>query len=314
MDLIEQAARRLEELKRTGVDVRDGLAEPGAIEATIDAIVAEHGPDAPAPRAAVRNGAAAAKRVAEPAAAQSPAKTIDLARLAQHGLVTPCAPHTAIAREFRLIKRPLLEHARGKGAARPAANGSLMMVTSAMAGEGKSFCAVNLAMSIAMERDHTVLLVDADVANPAVLDVLGLPQSPGLLDVLTDAERDLSSVILRTNVEKLSVLPAGTRNEHATELLASDAMARLVHEMASRYPDRIIVFDSPPLLLTTEAPVLATHMGQIVVVVEAERTTANSVRQALAKLERCPQVTMLLNKARAAEIGSYYGYGYRQSA
>jgi receptor protein-tyrosine kinase len=228
--------------------------------------------------------------------------------------VTPCAPHTAIAREFRLIKRPLLEHARGKGAARPAANGSLMMVTSAMAGEGKSFCAVNLAMSIAMERDHTVLLVDADVANPAVLDVLGLPQSPGLLDVLTDAERDLSSVILRTNVEKLSVLPAGTRNEHATELLASDAMARLVHEMASRYPDRIIVFDSPPLLLTTEAPVLATHMGQIVVVVEAERTTANSVRQALAKLERCPQVTMLLNKARAAEIGSYYGYGYRQSA
>jgi receptor protein-tyrosine kinase len=157
-----------------------------------------------------------------------------------------------------------------------------------------------------------VLLVDADVASPSVLETLGIPPRAGLLDVLTDPTRDLSSVILRTNVDKLSVLSAGTRDERATELLASDAMTRLVHEVATRYPDRIIVFDSPPLLLTTESPVLATHMGQIIVVVEADQTPSNALRQ-LASVERCPLVLTLLNKARASDIGSYYGYGYRNA-
>jgi receptor protein-tyrosine kinase len=168
-------------------------------------------------------------------------------------------------------------------------------------------------MSIAMELDNTVLLVDADVANPSILEVLGLPQAPGLLDVLTDPTRDLSSVMLRTNVDKLSVLPAGTRHERATELLASEAMTQLVNEMASRYPDRIIVFDSPPLLLTTESTVLAAHMGQIIVVVEADRTASHTVKQALATVEKCPLVMTVLNKARASDIGAYYGYGYSRS-
>ena len=117
-------------------------------------------------------------------------------------------------------------------------------------------------------------------------------------------------MILRTNVEKLAILPAGSPHPRATELLASDVMTRLVDEMAARYPDRIIVFDSPPLLLTTESPVLATHMGQIVVVVEAERTTESTLTQALAKIENCPIVMTLLNKAPASKLGSYYGYGY----
>ena len=315
MDLIEQAARRLEELKRTGADVLDGLVDPRAAEARTDEIVAEHGPGARVaspPPAPARRAGGGAVRTAVPAG-ESLRCTIDLARLAQRGVATPDAPHTAMAREFRLIKRPVLENARGKAGVR-SPNANLVMVTSALAGEGKSFCATNLAMSIAMELDRTVLLVDADVANPVVLDMLGLPPSPGLLDVLTDPACDLSSVILRTNVDKLSVLPAGTRHDRATELLASEGMTRLVDEMASRYADRIIVFDSPPLLLTTEAPVLATHMGQIVVVVEADRTSANAVRQALAKVENCPVVLMLLNKARTAEMSSYYGYGYGQSA
>jgi protein-tyrosine kinase len=184
------------------------------------------------------------------------------------------------------------------------------MVTSAVAGEGKSFTALNLAMSMAMELDKTVLLVDADVAHPELLDILGLPPSKGMMDVLTDSKLDLSSVILRTNVEKLSVLPAGAPHLRATELLASDAMTHLVNEMAARYPDRIIVFDSPPLLLTTESPVLATHMGQIVVVVEAERTAESRLMLALSRIETCPIVMTLLNKARAPDLGLYYGYGY----
>lgn len=319
MGLIEQAAKRLEELKRTGVDMQDGLRDAGSDVEAVEAAAIE--------RANVRARAASElgisrARAPEPrrgppkgddaASPSGPRLAIDLARLAQQGLVTPDAPHTAIAREFRVIKRPILDNAHGKGGVR-AKDGNLVMVTSAMAGEGKSFCAVNLALSIAMELDNTVLLVDADVANPSVLETLGIPPRAGLLDVLTDPTRDLSSVILRTNVDKLSILPAGTRDERATELLASDAMTRLVHEMATRYPDRIIVFDSPPLLLTTESPVLATHMGQIIVVVEADQTTSNALRQALASVERCPLVMTLLNKARASDIGSYYGYGYRNA-
>jgi receptor protein-tyrosine kinase len=316
MGLIEQAAKRLEELKRTGVDLQDGLREPGA-DADADPLVFEK-PVAPAPRAPAEPRVRAPgprslpPRGEEVAARAMPKANVDLARLARTGFVTPDAPQTAIAREFRVIKRPILENVQGKSGAR-AKDGNLVMVTSAMSGEGKSFCAVNLAMSIAMEQDNTVLLVDADVANPSVLETLGLPQAPGLLDVLTDPTRDLSSVMLRTNVAKLSVLPAGTRHERATELLASDAMTRLVHEMASRYPDRIIVFDSPPLLLTTESPVLAAHMGQIVVVVEADQTTSNTVKQALATVERCPVVMTLLNKARNSDMAAYYGYGYKQA-
>jgi receptor protein-tyrosine kinase len=312
MGLIEQAAKRLEELKRTGVDLEDWLREPATgarvLERPVDLAPPAAGPRAPVP--VPRSVPARAERAP---VHKPPKAVVDLARLARQGFITPDAPQCTIAREFRVIKRPVLENAQGKGAG-PVKDGNLVMVTSAMAGEGKSFCAVNLAMSIAMELDNTVLLVDADVANPSVLEILGLPQAPGLLDVLTEPARDLSGVILATNVDKLSVLPAGTRQARATELIASEAMTRLVREMASRYPDRIIVFDSPPLLLTTESPALATHMGQIIVVVEADQTTSSTVRQALATVERCPLVMTLLNKAHTSDAGAYYGYSYRHAA
>ena len=118
--------------------------------------------------------------------------------------------------------------------------------------------------------------------------MLGLPATRGLLDVLVDDAVDLSQVMLKTNVEKLSVLLSGTKHPRATELLASGSMNELLEDLASRYSDRIIVFDSPPLLVTTEARVLATHMGQVVVVVEAEKTPHAAVKQALASIEACP--------------------------
>jgi exopolysaccharide/PEP-CTERM locus tyrosine autokinase len=184
------------------------------------------------------------------------------------------------------------------------------MVTSAMPGEGKTFTAINLAMSIAAELDNTVMLVDADVARPSILRTLGLPQGPGLLDVL-EHQVDLSSVLLRTNIEKLTVLPSGTPHPRATELLASVAMRDLLDDMATRYADRIIIFDSPPLLLTTESRVLATHMGQIVVVVQAGRTLQNEVQHALATIESCPVKMTVLNKVQGETTGRYgYGYGY----
>jgi exopolysaccharide/PEP-CTERM locus tyrosine autokinase len=193
------------------------------------------------------------------------------------------------------------------------ANGNLIMVTSALAGEGKSFTAINLAMSIATELDTTVMLVDADVARPSVLRVLGLPPGPGLLDLVLDEKLDMSSVLLKTNIDKLSILPSGTPHERATELLASDAMIHLLENMASRYSDRIIIFDSPPLLLTTESRVLAAHMGQIVLVVRAESTMQSDVHHALSNIESCPVKMLVLNQARTASKGTYgYGYGYGQ--
>lgn len=125
-------------------------------------------------------------------------------------------------------------------------NGNLIMITSALPGEGKTFTAINLAISIAMELDNTVMLVDADVSRPSVLNMLGLQPAPGLLDVVVKNSVDISGVLLRTNIEKLSILPSGTAQARATELLASDAMIRLLDDMSGRYSDRIIIFDSPP--------------------------------------------------------------------
>jgi protein-tyrosine kinase len=236
---------------------------------------------------------------------------LDLARLAAAGFITSDSPGSLTAEEFRILKRPLLANVAGSAA--PIRNANLIMVTSSLPGEGKTFTAINLAMSIAMELDRTVLLVDADVARPSLPRVLGLPEQKGLLDVLQDKSLKLSDVLLRTNVDKLTILAAGTRDAHATELLASEAMGRLLADIGRRYSDRIIIFDSPPLLLTTESRVLATRMGQIVFVVRAEETPQNAVKEAVAAIEACPVKLVVLNQARNVENVAYgyeYGYGY----
>lgn len=232
---------------------------------------------------------------------------INLTQLHHLGMVTPDQGKTLVAEEFRLIKRPLIKSAFNQGAG-PIKHGNLIMVTSSLPKEGKTFCAINLAMSIAMEMDHTVLLVDADVARPSVLRTLGLKSETGLMDILLDDKLDLADVMLKTNVETLSILPAGKSHKHATELLASQVMSSLLDEIANRYPDRIVIFDSPPLLLTTEASVLASHMGQIVMVVEAETTTQHAVKDALRQIETCANINLVYNKAKAFPGGNYYGY------
>ena len=184
------------------------------------------------------------------------------------------------------------------------------MVTSAFPGEGKSFWAINLAMSIAAERDHKVLLIDADVARPSIPRELGISTERGLMDWLIDGGPDLSELVLPTQVEKLSLLPAGRRHTHATELLASGSMSRLFEQLSERFADHLLIIDSPPLLVTTEARVLATYMGQIVMVVEANRTPRDAVQEALSTIETSEVIGLVLNKAREADAGSaYYGYG-----
>lgn len=295
--LIEQAAERLAQLRNAGIEVPQvASADP--------VVVAEAPPAAPVEPAAVPVQASVSRRV-----------DIDLDAAGKSGIVVPGAPRSLLADQYRVIKRPLIANATGRNGVE-IKHANLIMVTSALAGEGKSFTSINLALSIAAELDHTVLLVDADVARPSCLRMLGLPPSPGLLDVL-ERKIDLPDAILRTNVDKLSLLPSGSPLPHATELLASAAMSDLLSEIATRYADRIVIFDSPPLLLTTEARVLATHVGQIVMVVRADHTLQASVQQALATIENCPVKMLVLNQSRteASSSGGYgygYGYGYGQ--
>jgi receptor protein-tyrosine kinase len=323
VSLIEEAAKRLEQLRNSGIDLPDAAesrtakpAKPRAADEEPEAAIALLEAEAVTQRAAELFSHAPSTRppVAQPSKPERTSKKVvlDLARLAAAGIVSPDAPRSQTADEFRVIKRPLIANALGKSATR-LERGNMIMVTSAVPGEGKTFTATNLAMSIAMEVDSTVLLVDADVANPTLPEVLGFKEPKGLMDVLTDPKVDLTDVLLRTNVERLALLPAGRSHRRATEHLASDAMERLINDLATRYPDRIVVFDAPPLLATTEARALATHMGQIVVVVEADRTTHSALKQALSLLEDCPVVMTMLNKAAGSHVGAYYGY-YGQDA
>lgn len=293
MSLIEKAAQRLERLQGAVLSGNSTARELASTqrETSID------------PKAGLGSESAQS--------AASRCIDLDIGRLTATGFVTTEAPDSLIAQEFRVLKRPLLSNLVSSAA--PIRNANLIMVTSALPGEGKSFTAINLAMSIAMELDKTVLLVDADVARPSLPRVLDIAAGKGLLDVLQDKSLDLSDVLLRTNVEKLTILTAGSSDRHATELLASEAMGRLMNEIARRYSDRIVIFDSPPLLVTTESRVLATRMGQIVFVVRAEETPQNAVKEALGTIEACPVKLMVLNQARNVENVAYgydYGYGY----
>lgn len=293
MSIIEEASKRLEQLGRAGIQA------PAAVNSTPAGRERAHADDVRAGRTEPswpEDSAAGPNRV-----------NIDLERLHANGIITPSAPDVQLAHEFRVIKRPLIRNALGKSGA-PLTNGNLIMVTSALPGEGKTFVALNLAMSIAMEVDSTVLLVDADVVAPSVPRFLGIKPAKGLMDVLVEPDLGIGDVMLKTNINRLALVPAGTRHRRASELLASDAMVELLNEVSHRYPDRIVIFDSPPLLATTESRVLASHMGQVVVVVEADRTTHGTLESALSTVESCPVVLTMLNKASSSDVGSYYGY------
>ena len=350
MSIIEQATRRLEELKRAGVEVaweppglptqpqpvapgRGGAGAPGVtpIHRVEPVRVLEPNPGSAgyagagsyagagppaAPGSSARDRAAgtvASGALVRVGLRQSKSVELDLAQLGEAGYLVPGAPRSVLADEFRGIKQPVLKKVRAQAGtpsqAQAPSYANLIMVTSALAGEGKTFCALNLALSIASEVDSSVLLVDADVVRPAVMSRLGLQgRFKGLLDLLSDTALELPDLILKTNVPKLSVLPAGAPSIHSTELLASDAMKELLDDIATRYPDRIVIFDAPPLLSTTESRVLAARMGQILMVVSAGTTPQLDIAQAFTAVENCPNVTCVLNRSNNASDQHHYGY------
>lgn len=309
MNTIEQAAKRLEELRRAGVEISPAdVARSPAAEPAIESRPKAPAAAIPAPVAAIHAAPARADHEEIPAdLRRSRQIDLDLQCMARCGLLVPGNPRSQLEEEFRIIKRPLLENVRGQTASRPK-RANIIMVTSALPGEGKTQTAINLAVSIAMELDHTVLLVEADVIRPSALARMGVSVSKGLLDLLTAPETDLSEVLLKTNIPKLTLLPAGTSSSRSTELLASAAMDALLEELATTYPDRVIIFDTPPLLPSTESRVLATSMGQVLMVVESGKTPLNTVKQAFATVQECPVVMSMLNKYTGPKGNRAYGY------
>jgi protein-tyrosine kinase len=256
---------------------------------------------------------AAAPRVVAAADTTPAHRTDKLIRVDRHalrveGLMPPEHQERALADQYRQIKRPLIANAFGRDTPK-LPKGQLIMMASAMPGEGKTFTSINLALSMALEKDVSVLLIDADVAKPHISRIFGVVDEPGLLDLLRDESSQVESFIVPTDVPGLSLLPAGRRSDTATELLASQRMEQIARRLAERNPSRIALIDSPPLLLTSESRALAQAAGQIVVVVRAGYTPQQSVLDAISYLGEGKSVGLVLNQSVAATPGGYY-YSY----
>jgi len=253
---------------------------------------------------------------AEPVAAPRPASgrraPVDRASLREGGFILPDAPVGSLAEEFRIVKRQLLQAASGKTGIADDKRQTIL-VCSAAENEGKTFCAVNLAISMASEKDVEVLLVDGDFSKPEILSVLGLEGGPGLIDAIAHPDLDPESLIIRTDIERLSVLPAGQQANNVSELLASRRTRQVMDALTSGHPRRIVIFDSPPALMASPASILAGKVGQAVLVVRADRTTEAELRDAIGLLSGCEHISLVLNAAAFAatgrRFGTYYGFG-----
>lgn len=287
MSVVEKAIRKLQEQKRLAGEPAPAAEPP-----------AQTPPAHPAPPVHALEGE-------QP---RQPAIVLERGALRAAGLLPPEEEMSVLARQYRKIKHPLVARAIGRG--EPAVpKGYLIMIASAMTGEGKTFTTLNLALSLALEKDLRVLLVDGDVAKPQLTQVLGLSGAPGLLDALREPQLDVESLVRPTDMPALSFLPAGVGNEEATELLASARMERTA-ALLGQQGRRIVVFDSPPLLQTTESAELAQMAGQVVVVVRAEVTPQPVLLDALKSLEGHPSVSLVLNQSPRAATSEYYYYGY----
>jgi exopolysaccharide/PEP-CTERM locus tyrosine autokinase len=236
---------------------------------------------------------------------------VDLDKLRAAGLHPREEDFEAIIQQFRRVKRPVLSIAF-KQELTEDENPNVIMVSSALPKSGKTFCSVNLAISIARERDVGAVIVDADVLKPNISRALNLEQRPGLIDYLLDPVVTIDDILVGTDLHDIIVVPAGGRHEEATELLASRRMQKFIHALAERYSSRAIVVDTPPLLLTNEANVLADNMGQIVLVIEAGVSTQESVIEAVGLLNNEKPINVIINKSRGMDADGYgtNGYGY----
>lgn len=267
---------------------------------------------APVPVAAVPAPATPVAPPVEPVRFRPASHPVNRALLRDQGMIVPEGSVTALVEEFRIVKRTLLLQAsqlRQQGGG-PAAQ--RVLICSPHPGEGKTFCAVNLALAIAAEKEGDVVLVDADFAKPSVLATLGLPGGKGLMDALADPAIDVADCVLGTDVPGLWVLPAGSATASDTEYLSTSRAAQVLDRLTQGAPDRIVIFDSPPALAASPAAELAKHVGQALVVVRADRTGQGALEDAISLLSGCPNIQLLLNATHFSpsgrSFGTYYGY------
>jgi protein-tyrosine kinase len=233
---------------------------------------------------------------------------IDRLRLRAAGFLPDETQERRFADQYRRIKRPILMHVQTLTAARsPAAR--LILMASALPGDGKTFTSINLALSMARERDISVLVMDADVAKPHISRIFGVDREPGLLNALADDSIDVESLVLPTDVDGLSMLPAGPYHESATELLASERMNEVLTRITARDPRRIVLLDSPPLLLSSESRALVEIAGQVVLVVRAGGTPRRALEEAIGYIGEDKPLGLVLNQSEMALSEGYYGYG-----
>ncbi|MEW9798993.1 XrtA-associated tyrosine autokinase [Alteromonas sp. CYL-A6] len=297
---IEQALQKQKEARE-----KQKLAEQQQAEAS-QAAPAPSSEPAPAPALPVTNETDGGSPNLKPF-------NIDLDSLSGKGLVSLSGDRKAINEEYREIKRKLLTNAFGK-LSKTLKNPNIIMVSSSRPSEGKTFTATNLALSIASEQDKTVLLVDADVLKPNVLATLGLERRKGLMEYLTGDVKDISEVLYPTNIDKLKIIPAGKSHHLSTELLASQKMHDTVDEFANRYPDRVVIFDTPPMIGINESAILASFAGQAVIVVEEGKTKISDIRHSVEGLNPDMAIGFVVNKSVHvdSEGTGYYGYYYAE--
>lgn len=303
MSLVERALKKLQE-SRTGSTPRGA-----PLDGSLPAMPRAEDP-APIPAAYHRPITQPLNPEPAPTPVQGHLVHIDRAALRELELLPPMNLERLIASQYQHVKRPLVTSALGKAGSPVAANSRshLIMMTSALPGEGKTFTSINLALSMALEKDVQVLLIDADVVKPRLSRIFGLEDRPGLLDLLVDSSLRAESLILPTDVKGLSILPAGRPRDTSTELIASARMEQIAAELGAGRR-RILLFDSPPLLLTTEARAMVPVMGQVVLVIRAEVTSRSAVVDALDAIGENTPISLILNQTSAAPSTGYYGYG-----
>jgi len=260
--------------------------------------------------------AAAAPAAAAPRARDwtGPARKLDHEAMEEAGYLVPGAPVGRTSEEFRIIKRELLARIRGSRQQEVIPNGNIILIASAHPGDGKTYCAVNLALSLAAESGLEILLIDADIAKPGIPSSLGLTPGKGMMDALADPHLPVEDLVIRTDIPSLCVLPAGQSTDRDAEYISSARMDALIAALVAGRPERVLIFDSPPLLAASPAAALAGHVGQTVLVVRADRTTEGALRDAAGLLKECPHVQLLLNGVQFSTSGRRFGSYYAREA
>jgi len=245
-----------------------------------------------------------------PSAARTAKQRISASALAKAGLISWDEPNNRVSEEFRIIQEKIVRQSFGSNGAVSGDRKNLVMVTSALEGEGKTFCAINLAGEVARQGDRKVLLVDADAKPNGLAQVAGACAGPGLRDLAGSPRLNIESITLPTETDSLELLPFGMNGEGSAELFASRRMADAIEKLGQRFPDRLIIFDAPPCLSSSTPHTLAAVVGQVVLVVASGSTQQTDVEAALDLLQACPNIALLLNKVPAWMSHSYGSYGF----